>query len=191
MQINVHSFFLFLLFIGLFALQAQFPGGGGEKLPDTLGKDGPLIALFHGGRPWQGEGMASTIKTSGCQVVPLTSVYLDGHGGATIKAHMGDKEEPKAFDGITPVFRHSARYAAFFFHYISTTEMSKIFTSERIQALRAYVEQGGHVIFDQHAPTVLGDILFAGSKAITSKTFHRIRSSISTKNDQQPSGAYQ
>ena len=80
-------------------------------------------------------------------------------GGATIKAHMGDKEEPKAFDGITPVFRDPTKYAAFFFHLISSSELNKIFTSERIQTLRAYIEQGGHVIFDWNAPAVLGDIL--------------------------------
>lgn len=158
MKTNVPLLFFFLV-IGIPVLQAQFPGGAGEKLPATLGKSGPLVAVFHGGRPWQGNDMASTIRNCGCQVVPLTSVYLDGHGGATIKAHMGDKEEPKAFDGITPVFRDPTKYAAFFFHLISSSELNKIFTSERIQTLRAYIEQGGHVIFDWNAPAVLGDIL--------------------------------
>ncbi len=159
----------FLTMLALSVAVALFADGGKPKQPEWKGKSGPRVLLFNGGRPWQGDGVSSTISGAGFRVRNYNSVYLDGFGGATIKAHVTDKKEPQAFDGFTPAFKTlaSAPPKLLVFHYIPEKNYEKIFTPERIAQLKAYLENGGNLlvtrsfpagIIDELLPVALGDI---------------------------------
>ncbi len=155
-----------LLLAASFAL---FAAGGKPKMPQWQGKKGARVLLFNGGRPWQGDGVAATLEKSGLSVRNFNSVYLDGFGGATIKAHVTDKVEPKAYDGFTAAFKALAIAPPklLVFHYIPSKNYEKIFTPERVTQLKAYLENGGNLlvtrsfpggVIDDLLPVALGDI---------------------------------
>ena len=137
------------------------------KKPETLGNKGVRIVVFNGGRPWQGQSISGMISKAGFRAVNVDSRYLDGFGGASLKQNMTDRREPKPWDGVTPLLCEKGLFGKklVMFHDIKDVNMEKILTPERIAALRAYVEKGGHVLFTYNCPLEVGDLLpvvFAG-----------------------------
>ena len=128
------------------------------KLPAPKGK-GPHVLLLSGGRPWTGEEAAALLVKAGCKVTLLDSTYLDGFGGASTKKFFSDLVEPPKMDGITPAFRDLSRYRLVVFNAIPAKLLDKLLSQERIALLRAYVENGGSVLFNRNAPQTLGDLL--------------------------------
>ncbi|MCQ2378644.1 MAG: hypothetical protein MJ016_05465, partial [Victivallaceae bacterium] len=118
----------FLLAVAVSA--ALFAEGGKPKQAEWVGQKGPRILLFNGGRPWQGDGIAKLLSGTGLRVRNFNSVYLDGFGGASIKAHVSDKKEPKAYDGFTPAFSHLMPMAhkLVVFHMTPEANYATIFT---------------------------------------------------------------
>ncbi len=116
------------------------------KMPPRVGDKGPLILFFCGGRPWQAAENAKLFTQSGARVILADGRYLDGLGGAPIRVHMASKVEPDPWDGITPVFKKLWSYKLVVFNSISSENLQKLFTPERVAALKDYVEKGGHVL---------------------------------------------
>ncbi|MCQ2380503.1 MAG: hypothetical protein MJ025_06255 [Victivallaceae bacterium] len=136
--------------------------GGKRRQPDWIGdKKDPGVLLFNGGRPWQGDGIAKMLVGTGLRVRNFNSVYLDGFGGASIKAHMSDKVEPKAFDGFTPAFSKldAKKIRLVMFHTIPDKSYAGIFTPDRVAKIRKYVEVGGNVLFTRRVPAGVVDEL--------------------------------
>ena len=126
-----------------------------SKLPDYAGESGPKILLFSGGRPWQGNDVRNILVRSGAKVRGIVGTYLAGLSGASIKQHMSDKVEPTPFDGITPAFKQLNNFKLVMFNFIPEENLLKLFTPERQERLKAYVENGGHVIFTLKTPVGL------------------------------------
>ncbi len=121
--------------------------------------NGPDILLFHGGRPWVGNGSAAYFNHAGARCLVLNSVYLNGFGGASIKTFPSDKVEPVPLDGITPAFRELANYRLVVINGIPEKFQRKIFTPERIESLRGYVKNGGNLFVTVNVPAEFGDLL--------------------------------
>ncbi len=121
-------------------------------------KNSPVL-LFHGGRPWTAGNTASCLAKCGARVSCVSSEYLAGEGGASIKAFATDKVEPQAKDGITPSFQKLDKFKAVFFASIPTQNLANILTPERIEQLKTYVENGGVVVFDNAAPSSVQELL--------------------------------
>ena len=134
-------------------------GGGGEKMAPLNGKTGPKIQVFNGGRPWVGNMLPGSLVSAGARVLNVNAPYLDGYAGATIKTHIGDKVEPKAFDGITPALKKANTYKLLIFNHILPECQEMMFTSERIAQLKSYVENGGNILFTIDVPAKLGELL--------------------------------
>lgn len=131
---------------------------GEAKYPKEEGPaNGPRILQLNGGRPWTAHDFRSPLMTAGARVTCLSSVYLDGFGGASIKPHMSDKIEPVPFDGLTEAFRRLSEYDLVLVHNIPKDLQDKMFTPERVAALKTYVEDGGHLAMSYSATTNFGD----------------------------------
>ncbi len=126
-----------------------------QKSPKVVGKSGPLVLLFAGGRPWQGHQVRDLLVASGARVRGLVGEYLAGYSGASIKRHMGDKVEPTPFDGITPAFKILKSHKLVIFNHITPENLRAILTPERAKMLQEYVENGGHVLFTINTPSDL------------------------------------
>ncbi|MCQ2353144.1 MAG: hypothetical protein MJ033_06670 [Victivallaceae bacterium] len=148
-----------VLGISLIALCAVLLTAGPRKMPPTVGKKGPLIAVFSGGRPWRGADMCNMLVKAGCRGINANGAYLDGFNGATIKVNMTDKVEPTPFDGITPLLEKLTGKKLVVFHDIPANLMAKMLTSERIAQLKSYVENGGNILFTLDCPNEVGDLL--------------------------------
>ena len=144
-----------LLCVGI----AAAPQGMKKKQPGWQGKGKNRVLILNGGRPWQGEDAFRPFVNSGLRVRGLTSWYLAGEGGATIKTNVGDKVEPTPHDGITPTFKMLKNYHLVVFHQIPERNMINILTPERIAALKTYVENGGHVLFAITVPDSADELL--------------------------------
>ncbi|MCQ2378461.1 MAG: putative glycoside hydrolase family 15 protein, partial [Victivallaceae bacterium] len=134
-------------------------GGGGVKKAPMVGKKGPKIQIFNGGRAWVGGILPGAFSSAGAQVMQINAPYLDGLSGASIKTHLGDKVEPKAFDGITPALDKAAAYKLLIFNHLLPESQKLLFTPERIAKLKTYVENGGHLLVTIDIPETLGDLL--------------------------------
>ena len=148
--------------IALFVVIALIPvlaGANVQKMPQITGKKGVRILLFNGGRPWACKNLVALMVKSGLRVMSLDSIYLDGLGGAPIRSHMASKFEPDPFDGITPAFKQLFAYKMLIFNNIPAKFQAQLFTPERIDALKKYVEKGGKIIFTMNAPDSLGELL--------------------------------
>jgi hypothetical protein len=131
-------------------------------LPDDLPKaqgTGPSVLVLAGGRPWVGNGFASMLSKSGCSVTGLSSVWLDGFGGASIKSFLTDLEEPTPKDGITPAFADLSRYKLVVITGMPQQKLELLYTPERIAALRQYVEAGGSLLLGNNTPQSLAELL--------------------------------
>ncbi|MCQ2378641.1 MAG: hypothetical protein MJ016_05450 [Victivallaceae bacterium] len=148
----------FLVLTLLCAFAVSLPAGK-SQLPKWKGSSGTRILLFNGGRPWQGDNLAGIFVQQKCRVRSINSKYLDGFGGATIKDHVNDKVEPTPLDGITPAMKDLSPYQLVVFHLIPQKLLDQMLMPERIAALRAYVENGGNVIFFLNAPGDAADLL--------------------------------
>ncbi|MCQ2377678.1 MAG: hypothetical protein MJ016_00505 [Victivallaceae bacterium] len=158
----------FFALLASFCLAAGLPsydksqqpqGGGGVKMAPVVGTKGPKIQVFNGGRAWLGSILPAALATSGARVLQVNAPYLDGLSGSSIKAHLGDKVEPKAFDGITPALDKAAAYKILIFNHLHPESQKLLFTPERIAKLKIYVENGGHILLTIDAPETLGDLL--------------------------------
>ncbi len=129
-----------------------------DMLPKAIGKGAPVLILA-GGRPWVGEGLASLIAQSGCSVTGLSSEYLDGLGGASLKIFLTDKTEPAPKDGITPALKDLNRFKLVIVTGIPEKLLAKFYTPERIDALRRYVESGGCLLLGRNTPAEVGGLL--------------------------------
>ncbi|MCQ2353407.1 MAG: hypothetical protein MJ033_08045 [Victivallaceae bacterium] len=147
---------MMLAFLCIFAVSLS---AGKSAMPKWKGDRGTKVLLYNGGRPWQGDGIAKILVDQKCRVRSVNSKYLDGFGGASIKDHAHDKVEPTPLDGITPTMKNLAPYKLVIFHLIRQELLDKMLTSERIAALRAYVENGGNLLFFLNAPSEAGDLL--------------------------------
>ena len=114
------------------------------KLPAPRGK-GENVLLFHGSRPWVAGNTAAFLSESGCRVTTLDSKYLDGLGGASIKAFLSDLVEPEPMDGITPAMERLSDYKLVIVTAIPPELQKKFFTPERIEKLKEYVKNGGEL----------------------------------------------
>jgi len=144
------------------ALAAIVSLAGPAKMAPEKGTRGSRVLLFNGGRPWQGDEVTNFLVAGGLRVVDFNSAYLDGFGGATIKAHPTDQVEPVAFDGFTPAFQKLKPYrdAVVVFHQIPAENYAKILTKERVAQLKAYLEKGGNlVVMRPFAPGVIDELL--------------------------------
>ncbi|MCQ2378058.1 MAG: hypothetical protein MJ016_02460 [Victivallaceae bacterium] len=121
--------------------------------------DGPDMLLLSGGRPWIGNTHANHFAQAGYRVTLINSVYLDGCGGASIKITPSDPVEPKPLDGITPEFADLGKYKIVVFDTMPLEGQEKLFTPERIEALKKFVSDGGSVVFTVNVPEKLGDLL--------------------------------
>ncbi|MCQ2378057.1 MAG: hypothetical protein MJ016_02455 [Victivallaceae bacterium] len=121
--------------------------------------DGPDMLLLSGGRPWLGNGHYKHFTEAGYRVMVLNSVYLDGCGGASIKITPSDPVEPKPLDGITPEFKDLGKYKIVVFDSMPADAQEKLFTPERVEALKKFVSDGGSVVFSVNVPERLGDLL--------------------------------
>ena len=131
---------------------------GEAKYPKEQGPaDGPRILLVNGGRPWTAHDFASPIILAGARVTCLSGEYLDGFSDASIKPHMSDKTEPAAFDGLAEAFRRLPEYDLVLVHCLPVKNQNALFTPERVRALKAYVENGGHLAFSLSATANFGD----------------------------------
>ena len=128
------------------------------KLPAPRGK-GENVLLFHGSRPWVAGNTAAFLSESGCRVTTLDSKYLDGLGGASIKAFLSDLVEPEPMDGITPAMERLSDYKLVIVTAIPPELQKKFFTPERIEKLKEYVKNGGSLMVNCHVPEALGDLL--------------------------------
>lgn len=128
------------------------------KLPAPRGK-GENVLLFHGSRPWVAGNTTAFLSESGCRVTTLDSKYLDGLGGASIKAFLTDLVEPEPMDGITPAMERLGDYKLVVVTAIPPAMQKKFFTPERIEKLKAYVKNGGSLMVNCHVPETLGDLL--------------------------------
>ena len=129
-----------------------------ENLPVPNGK-GENVLLFHGGRPWVAGETSGFLVKSGCRVTALSSVYLNGFGGASIKAFLTDLVEPEAKDGITPAMARLKDYKLVMIASLPTEMQQKIFTPERIARLKEYVRNGGTLMVNFFVPENFGDLL--------------------------------
>lgn len=127
-------------------------------LPEAVGK-GSSVLVLAGGRPWVGKGFASMIAGSGCSVTGLDSIYLNGLGGASIKTFLTDLKEPEPKDGITPAMKNLERYKLVIVTGIPEKFLLKLYTPERIAALRRYVESGGCLLLGNSTPALLAEFL--------------------------------
>ncbi|OQA87572.1 MAG: hypothetical protein BWY31_00740 [Lentisphaerae bacterium ADurb.Bin242] len=127
-------------------------------LPEAVGK-GPAVLVLTGGRPWVGKGFASMLARSGCSVTGLDSVYLDGLGGASIKTFLTDLREPEPKDGITPALKNLDRFKLVIVTGIPERFLVKLYTPERIAALRRYVESGGCLLLGNCTPPSAAELL--------------------------------
>ncbi len=145
---------ILLMCAAMFSLAA-----GPQKKAPVVGKKGPYVVLFNGSRPRMGNIVSEMFEKVGCRVVNVNGTYLDGFCGTTIKINMTDKVEPVAFDGITPALNQLANKKLVIFNDIPAPMMEKMLTRERIDALKTYVENGGHVLFTMTCPERVGDLL--------------------------------
>ena len=164
------------------ALAVVSAAAGELRLPGkTVGPaDGPRILLLHGGRPWVSHGFAQNLANAGACVTELSSVYLDGLGGASIKPHMSDNTEPVAFDGVTPAFSDLGAYDLVLVSHIPSGLQDRLFTPERLDTLKRYVAGGGHVAFSSWATAKFGDGLspvLLGDAVRSGATMHADRPS--------------
>ncbi len=137
---------LIVFFAAVFSLLFAAEPPNKIKMPRGAGESGPTILFFCGGRPWQASENSKLFLQSGARVVQMDGRFLDGLGGAPIRVHMANKVEPKPFDGITPAFKKLFSYRLIIFSSMSEENLQKLFTPERVAALKKYVENGGHVL---------------------------------------------
>jgi hypothetical protein len=121
--------------------------------------NGPQIMLFCGGRPWLGNGVGAMLNKCGASTMVINSVYLDGQGGASIKAFPTDKKELVPLDGISPAFAELKDYKVLVVNAIPRQNQQNIFTKERIKSLKEYVKNGGGLLATINIPDKLGDLL--------------------------------
>ncbi len=134
---------------------------GKEKMPKASGR-GPAVLMFHGSRPWVAGEFERFVGDAGFRVTNVSPQYLDGLHGSFLRKHQSDpvSAEPESLDGITPAFRQLGKYKAVVFNAIPTENQCKLFTPERIAALKNYVEEGGGVVFNCEVPfDLLGDLV--------------------------------
>lgn len=148
-----------LALISILTLISMPLAGREQKLPEMRGDSGPKILILSGLRPWLGEGFANIFIKSKAQVVCLNGPYLDGLSGAPIRQHMNNTVEPEPIDGITPAFERLKRFRLVIFHLIPEKNMEKILTPERIEKLKTYLQNGGHVLFSMTAPENLDELM--------------------------------
>ncbi|GEM_PF-670580 len=129
--------------------------------PKAKGKGEPMLVLS-GGRPWTGSEFGDLYVEAGAKVLTLTSKHLAGEGGSPIRAMLNDSVEPPAADGITVEFARLADYKCVVINNIPAENQAKIFTPERIAALKTYVENGGTLLLTINAPASLGELLPVG-----------------------------
>ena len=131
---------------------------GEAKYPKELGPaNGPRILQINGARPWTAHDFRAPLIKAGARVTCLSGEYLDGFSDASIKPHMSDKIEPAAFDGLTPAFEKLADYDLVLVHCLPVKNQDALFTPERVNALKRYVEGGGHLAFSCSATANFGD----------------------------------
>ena len=138
---------------------ATVASGAEVKLPKPVGKKGADLLLFCGGRPWIANNCRQFFATSGFKVTLVGPDILNGLGGAPLRKFLHespDKEPPKK-DGITPAFKQLDRFKVVFFNAIPLKNQRKIFTVERIEALKKFVADGGGLVIDRDAPFELLD----------------------------------
>lgn len=129
------------------------------KVP-TSKKGSPVILFLGGGRPWQGNGTGGALIKSGADVRVLSGVYLAGLSGSYIRSLPHQTEEPKPVDAITPEFKHLDEYEMLFIDAIPEKEQKKIFTPERVAAVKKFVSGGGLLLLTINAPEEeLGDLM--------------------------------
>jgi len=121
--------------------------------------NGPRIMLFCGGRPWVGNGVAAGLNKCGASTMVINSVYLNGQGGAPIKAFPTDKIKLVPLDGISPAFAELDEYKVFIVNAIPRQNQQNIFTKERIKTLKKYVKNGGALLVTIDIPGELGELL--------------------------------
>lgn len=132
---------------------------GEIKVPAFKGaENGAKVLFICGSRPWVSHNAAGSLLQAGLRVRELSSEYLDGFGGS-IKVHMSDPDEPTAFDGLTPSFDALGEYAAVMVNAIDKRGMTGIFNADRLAKLRAYVENGGAVVFTRRGVDAVGELL--------------------------------
>ncbi|MCQ2379574.1 MAG: hypothetical protein MJ025_01445 [Victivallaceae bacterium] len=121
--------------------------------------NGPKLLVLSGSRPWIGNGLGSAFGRAGASVSLLNSVYLGGLGGASIKITPTDPVEPKPVDYVTPEFKQLSRYKAVIINDINASNQDKLFTEDRVEAMKQYVANGGVLVLTINAPESLGDLL--------------------------------
>lgn len=144
----------FVLFLSLVA----FADGGEQKLPAVKGPDdGPTILLLNGGRPWQARINGDHLVVGGARVLNLTGTYLDGFCGTPIREQLSLKDEPTPFDGITPAFKDLSQYKLVILNAMPQELLNKLFTAERVEIMRQYIQQGGKLLCCLTLPVPLGE----------------------------------
>ncbi|MCQ2379140.1 MAG: hypothetical protein MJ016_08070 [Victivallaceae bacterium] len=137
----------------------------GEKLEGIFkvpaSKGGSIRILFlGGGRPWQGNALGGALIKAGADVRVLSGVYLAGLSGSYIRSLPHQTEEPAPVDAITPEFKHLDEYEMVFIDAIPEENQKKIFTPERVAAVRKFVSEGGLLLLTINAPAEeLGDLM--------------------------------
>ncbi len=147
-------------FFALLALPVSALAANREKMPKPQGT-GPAVLMFHGTRPWVAGDFERFVTDAGFRVTNIGPQYLDGLHGSYLRKHQSDpaSSEPEELDGITPAFRELNKYKAVVFNAITPENQRKLFTPERIAALKKYVEEGGGAVFNCEAPfDLLGGI---------------------------------
>ncbi len=146
-------FFLSLL------LSSLLVTAGPQKKAPVVGKKGPYVVLFNGGRPRMGNIVSQIFEKAGCKVVNINGTYLDGFSGAPIRINMTDKVEPTPFDGITPALKQLGNKKLVIFNDIPAAMLTKMLDEKRIAQLKSFVEKGGHILFTRDCPASVGDLL--------------------------------
>ncbi len=137
----------------------------GKKLEGIFGvptstKGSPVVLFLGGGRPWQGNGTGGALIDSGADVRVLSGVYLAGLSGSYIRSLPHQTEEPTPVDAITPEFKHLDEYQVLFVDAIPEKNQKKIFTPERVTAVKKFVSEGGLLLLTINAPEdELGDLM--------------------------------
>lgn len=119
----------------------------------------PKTLVICGQRPWLGKDVAKNLAAAGCDVNLIDGPYLGGLSGTYIRHLPHDPVEPKPLDAITPEFNHLGDYELIFVNGISLENQEKLFTPDRIEKLKKYLNDGGTLVLTINAPARLGDIL--------------------------------
>ncbi len=152
------SRFVIILVVSGLIFSGMAAGAMQQELPQPSGQGAELL-LIHGMRPWTGKDCARFLSSAGLLVTCLSSEYLAGLGGSSIKTFLTDEHEPEPKDGITPAFAKLQEYRIVLINSMSENNQAGMFTHERIESMKTYVRQGGILILTIDAPAVLGDLL--------------------------------